>query len=113
MCAAFRSYFASLPMKDVSINIWIDASLQKRSRELLASSFHLVITQGDGAPKVERRLFPMLRIGLDLRTAIGKFAALANLVAGGTRLCAHAYFPAERRVNHGKPKYREFAGGLA
>ena len=83
---AFGSYFASLPMKDVSINIWIDASPQWRSRELLVSSFDLVIAQGDGAPKVERRLFPMLRLGIGLRTAIGKCAALllANLVAGGT-----------------------------
>ena len=55
---AFRSYVASLPMKDVSINIWIDASPQWRSRELL-SSFGSVIAQGDGAPKVERMLFPI------------------------------------------------------
>ena len=79
----FRSSFASLPMKDVSINIWIDASHQWRSRELLAPSFDLVVAQGDGAPKFERRLFPMLRIGMVLRTAIGKMRsiALANLVA--------------------------------
>ena len=73
---AFGSYFASLPMKDVSINIWIDASPQRRSRELLASSFDLVIAQGDGAPKVERRLFRMLRLGIGLHTAVGQWAAL-------------------------------------
>ena len=72
----FRSCFASLPMKDVSINIWIDASRQWRSRELLASSFDLVVAQGDGAPKFGRRLFPMLRVGIVSRIAIGKCAAL-------------------------------------
>ena len=54
----------------------MDASPQWRSRELLTSTIDLVIAQGDGAPKVERRLFPMLRVGIGLRTAIGKCAAL-------------------------------------
>ena len=40
---AFRSYVASLLVKDVSINTWIDASPQWQSRELFASSFDLVI----------------------------------------------------------------------
>ena len=61
------------------MNIWIDASPQWRSRELLAS-FDLVIAQGDGAPKVDHILYPMLRIGIGLRTAIGKCAALLRKI---------------------------------
>ena len=82
---AFRSYFAFVLVKDVSINIWIDASLPWRSRELLASSFDLVIAQGDGAPKVERRLFPTLRIGIRLllsahaQQRFGKFRLFEGL----------------------------------
>ena len=80
---AFRSYFAFLPMKDVSINIWNDASPQGRSRELMSSSFDLVIAQGDGAPKVECSLFPTLRVGIRLsahaQQCFGKSGCLRDL----------------------------------
>ena len=65
---AFRSYSAPLLMQDVSINIGIDASPPVAVARVVVL---LVIAQGDGAPKVQRRLFPMLRIGIGLRAAIG------------------------------------------
>ena len=100
---AFRSYFASLLMRDASINIWIDASSQWRSRELLASSFDLVIAQGDGAPKVERRLFPMLRIGIHLlqsahaQQCFGKSSCLRSLI-WRTRVLSRGMSSQSRRI---------------
>ena len=77
----FESYFASLPMNDVSINIWIDASPQWRSRVLLASSLDLVIAPKAAVhKKVKRKQFPVLRIAIGLHTAFGKCVALLGQI---------------------------------
>jgi hypothetical protein len=76
---AFRHYWDSLSVDDLSINVWSDASPQWRGVELFASSFDLILPCG-----VIRRRFPFVQasFGFDATSKVLTLLWQIFLVAG-------------------------------
>ena len=72
----FRYWWDAQVQANVDVYIFTDGSPQWRGAELFATTMDIVIRQRGQEPVVLRRLLPVVQLGLNVRTAVGKAMGL-------------------------------------